>query len=1046
MNSQSHLSCAATKLWVGITLAGCFFAGLTIDAQIPVITNPGDLRMVSVNTAFRPDDPGAAWTDMAPMPTARAGFATAAANGRIYAIGGAVLNDCASVSTVEAYNPVGDYWLTGLADMPGPLRYRTGGATLDNTIYVVGGAATVSTCHDQALATVQAYDPATDTWSEKPPLQTPRLQVGLGADSANHLLYAIGGATAAPAYIALDTVEVFDPAGNGGKGSWTTKQHLNTPRGAPAIVAVNGKIYAIGGQRQGHDAIDTVEEFDPDANGGFGAWTTKPSVMPHPRQQSAAAVVNDKVYIIGGRVPGVGDISSVDVYDPALDTWTTEASLPTARQLLGAEVVSGTIYAVGGGALVARVGEQFTYQITATNNPLRYDAFPLPDGLSIDRDRGIISGIPTTPEQSFLVTFVATNASGSGFRDVSLFVAFPRAEPELQNIVSGTCLTARAGRPFNFQILADDIFSSATFTAAGLPYAAGLGPEMAIDPVTGLISGMVPPSPIGIAQSFGVGLGLLGVDSAQSYLQLTFVSDPLLPVITSATAVPLVLNQFFSYTITADAPATSFDYLGLDGLLNGTLPNGLSYDATTRTISGIYAGDNASTEDFGNKGDSGPSPDTIKKEPPPKRLQLFAHDETNGTGTAPLNFLTSLHDLEAENLATAISTGAKYSILRGDDRMSRSTGGLLKSRKVGDYVAYTVPVSRPGTYTVKAGIVTSGSGGIVQLSVDGALQGPSQDTYAGALGHEVRDLGPVTFSSSGDKTFQFLVTGQNANSSGLDFVCDYLDLVPLFEAETLPVPKHTAPYTTIYDPKFSGGAATLFQASRVGDYLTYTVSVAQAGNYNIRVKTTPTGSTASFQLFIDGIKQGYAQRSVYGSDGSVLARDLGTIKFGCAGEKSFQFVITGRGDPKDGYDVIFDNIEVALSTHFEAETLPVGGNRALARVKDIHLSGQRGIRFGAEAPGDAVRYKVTIPVAGTYQMKVGIRTGDKSGIVQLATDGRQMGPAQDAYSADVGYKVLDLGRHTFAGAGEKTFRFEVTGKNISSAGYSFVLDYIDLVR
>ena len=66
------------------------------------------------------------------------------------------------------------------------------------------------------------------------------------------------------------------------------------------IAAVNGKIYAIGGQNEDHGEIDTVEEFDPDANGGFGAWTTKPSVMPHPRQQSAAAIVNDKVYIIGG--------------------------------------------------------------------------------------------------------------------------------------------------------------------------------------------------------------------------------------------------------------------------------------------------------------------------------------------------------------------------------------------------------------------------------------------------------------------------------------------------------------------------------------------------------------------------------------------------------------------------------------------------------------------------------------------------------------------------------------------------------------------------
>ena len=110
----------------------------------------------------------------------------------------------------------------------------------------------------------------------------------------NHLLYAVGGATAAPHYIALDTVEVYDPATD----SWTTKQHLNTPRGVPAVAAVNGKIYAIGGQ---------TENRGRDRHGrGVRSclpirWTTKPSVMPHPRNDSAAAIVDDKIYIMGGQ-------------------------------------------------------------------------------------------------------------------------------------------------------------------------------------------------------------------------------------------------------------------------------------------------------------------------------------------------------------------------------------------------------------------------------------------------------------------------------------------------------------------------------------------------------------------------------------------------------------------------------------------------------------------------------------------------------------------------------------------------------------------------
>ena len=72
------------------------------------------------------------------------------------------------------------------------------------------------------------------------------------------------------------------------------------------------------------------------------------------------------------------------------------------------------------------------------------------------------------------------------------------------------------------------------------------------------------------------------------YLEFTFVSDPLFPVITSSSNAALVLNKFFSYTITADAPTTSLDYLGLDGTLDGSLPSGLSFDPATGTISGLY--------------------------------------------------------------------------------------------------------------------------------------------------------------------------------------------------------------------------------------------------------------------------------------------------------------------------------------------------------------------------------------------------------------------------------------------------------------------------
>ena len=129
------------------------------------------------------------------------------------------------------------------------------------------------------------------------------------------------------------------------------------------------------------------------------------------------------------------------------------------------------------------------------------------------------------------------------------------------------------------------------------------------------------------------------------------------------------------------------------------------------------------------------------------------------------------------------------------------------------------------------------------------------------MGYEVRDLGPVTFSEAGTKTFQFAITGQNPNSSGYEFICDYLDLVPYFEAEGLPVGGTLRTIVTIHDRKPERRLMPhCLKATRPGDYVTYGVPIAEPGNYNVRVKTKTGSDHGIFQLFIDGVKQGYAQK------------------------------------------------------------------------------------------------------------------------------------------------------------------------------------------
>jgi hypothetical protein len=58
--------------------------------------------------------------------------------------------------------------------------------------------------------------------------------------------------------------------------------------------------------------------------------------------------VNGKIYAIGGCTGMANVFPTVEEYDPATDTWTKKADMPTARELLSTTAVDGKIYAIGG--------------------------------------------------------------------------------------------------------------------------------------------------------------------------------------------------------------------------------------------------------------------------------------------------------------------------------------------------------------------------------------------------------------------------------------------------------------------------------------------------------------------------------------------------------------------------------------------------------------------------------------------------------------------------------------------------------------------------
>jgi len=198
---------------------------------------------------------------------------------------------------------------------------------------------------------VQAFQPATNTWTAAAVLPTPRfgLAVAVGAD---HRIYAIGGRSN-PLGVLQNVVEAFAPAAfhfKLGPGFWTGGlSPMPTARERPAATTgKDGRIYVVGGSN-GSDTntsapLTTLEIYDAASD----AWSSGKGLTTA-RDSVAATTGNDgRIYAIGG-FDGSRTLSSVEAYDVSNNTWASVAAMSMARTDLAAVTApDGRIYAIGG--------------------------------------------------------------------------------------------------------------------------------------------------------------------------------------------------------------------------------------------------------------------------------------------------------------------------------------------------------------------------------------------------------------------------------------------------------------------------------------------------------------------------------------------------------------------------------------------------------------------------------------------------------------------------------------------------------------------------
>jgi hypothetical protein len=145
--------------------------------------------------------------------------------------------------------------------------------------------------------------------------------------------------------VSADMVQVEWP------DSWNERSPMTKARAGLGVVAVHGKVYAIGGYTDYSHFLDTNEQYDPKTD----TWTTL-EAMPTPRHSFAIAAYHGpgKIYCIGGEIykDGMWFKSNLnEMYDVATNSWSVKAPLPLNGSNIQAHEFWGEIYVIAGNAL-----------------------------------------------------------------------------------------------------------------------------------------------------------------------------------------------------------------------------------------------------------------------------------------------------------------------------------------------------------------------------------------------------------------------------------------------------------------------------------------------------------------------------------------------------------------------------------------------------------------------------------------------------------------------------------------------------------------------
>jgi hypothetical protein len=243
-----------------------------------------------------------------------------------------------------------------------------GACRTEGHVYVYGGHVGRRHAHSRANVVGAFHRLALDGGTAWQPLPAgPALQGTALVAAPDGSVVRVGGMTArnepgADADLwSTASVARFDPA----HGTWTELTPLPEPRSSHDAAVVDGRVYVVGGWQLAGGEHGTWHTTAWVADLRFEPLAWQPIAAPRPRRAVALAAFGSGVALLGGLAPD-GMVARVERFDPVTGAWREGPPLPdgafgTAAVALGGEllatVADGRLLAWNGGATWRPTGQ-----------------------------------------------------------------------------------------------------------------------------------------------------------------------------------------------------------------------------------------------------------------------------------------------------------------------------------------------------------------------------------------------------------------------------------------------------------------------------------------------------------------------------------------------------------------------------------------------------------------------------------------------------------------------------------------------------------------